>query len=197
MRSATASTRRRSPSGSRGPRFPICRQDRRSPDRRSCQVRREAVVVAFRRHICSADDCVSDIRIDALVPRQVATHGSPGRASRRRSVEIQGLSDRLFSYRHRRGSNRAGQALSSSSPSTERRSSPSSSSTRRSRRRGPDFPPPADRGRPLQGPHRPHRQRNPLHHPGDRPADRNGPERKPFGRTPSNTPALRTTSIIG
>ena len=58
MRSATASTRRRSPSGKRGPPFPICRQDRRSPVA-VLSAEEEAVVVAFRRHtLLPLDDCL-------------------------------------------------------------------------------------------------------------------------------------------
>ena len=53
---------------------------------------------------------------DALVPSPVSAtpRDLPVAAGRRRSLrqaQIQGLSDRLFSYRHRRGSNRAGQTL--------------------------------------------------------------------------------------
>src|SRR5580693_5431737 len=54
---------------------------------------------------------------DALVASSVSATpwDLPVAAGRRRSLrqtQVQGLSDRLFSYRHRRGSNRAGQAIS-------------------------------------------------------------------------------------
>src|ERR1700677_806664 len=107
---------------------------------------------------------------DALVPSSVSATpwDLPVAAGRRRSLrqtQIQGLSDRLFPYRHRRGSNRARQAL------PHRRHRPNVEvRLRRDAREGgaPDCrrpPAPPDRRRPLQGPYRPDRQRNPLHHP--------------------------------
>src|SRR6202453_4051086 len=106
---------------------------------------------------------------DALVPSSVSATpwDLPVAAGRRRSLrqtQIQGLSDRLFPYRHRRGSNCARQAL------PHRRHRPNVQvRLRRDAREGgaPDcrrLPAPPDRRRPLQGPYRPHRQRNPLHH---------------------------------
>src|SRR5277367_1051462 len=74
------------------------------------------------------------------------------------------LSDRLVSYRHRRSSNRAGQTL----PARRHRSDVKVRLRRDAREGGAShrgrLPAPPDRRRPLQGPHGPHRQRNPLHH---------------------------------
>src|SRR5580693_4053665 len=135
----------------------------------------EAVVVAFRRHtllplrrlpLCAA---AHDPASDALVPSPVSAtpRDLPLAASRRRSLrqtQIQGLSDRLLSYRHRRGSNCAGQALPARRhrPNVEARLRRDAREGGASHRRG--LPAPPDRRRPLQGPYRPHRQRNPLHH---------------------------------
>ena len=92
-----------------------------SPDRQSCQPRKrpsslpsEAYFAAARRlPLCPAAD---DPASDALVPSPVSAtpRDLPVAAGRRRSLrqtQIQGLSDRLLSYRHRRGSNCARQAL--------------------------------------------------------------------------------------
>ena len=151
----------------------------------------------------AADDPASDALVAASLPQ--APRDLPAAAGRRRSfaqAQVQGLSDRLFSYRHRRGSNRAGQALPHrrDRPDVEvrlRRVAREGGASHRRR-----LPAPPDRRRPLQGPHRPHRQRNPLHHArqyefGRRPTSR--PPSTPgslSGRTPSNTPAPRTISII-
>src|SRR3984885_4520314 len=101
------------------------------------------------------------------VPLSQGTRYLPLAASRRRSLrqtQIQGLSDRLLSYRHRRGSNCAGQALPARRhrPNVEARLRRDAREGGASHRRG--LPAPPDRRRPLQGPYRPHRQRNPLHH---------------------------------
>src|SRR5271169_4049296 len=82
----------------------------------------EAVVVAFRRHtLLPLDDCLYALQptlphlTRSSLHRCLQRHGISrlpqveGEASAK--TQIQGLSDRLFSYRHRRGSNRARQAL--------------------------------------------------------------------------------------
>src|SRR3984957_12827756 len=115
------SNRRPSPSGSRGSQFLIFGQDPKSPGRQSCQQRKrpslspsEAYFVAARRlPIRPAADRPAS---DALVPPPVsaAPRDLSAAAGRRRilgQTQIQGLSDRLFSYRPRRSSNRAGQTL--------------------------------------------------------------------------------------
>ena len=92
--------------------------------------------------------------------------GSPGcrrSKAKPRQAQVQGLSDRLLPYRHRRGSNRAGQALPPRRhrPDLEvrlRRAAREGDAPHRGR-----LPAPPHRSRPLQGPHRAHRQRNPLH----------------------------------
>jgi hypothetical protein len=82
----------------------------------------EAVVVAFRRHtLLPLDDCLYALQptlphLTRFVPSPMSAtpRDLPAAAGRRRSLgqtQIQGLSDRLFSYRQRRGSNRARQAL--------------------------------------------------------------------------------------
>ena len=137
----------------------------------------EAVVVAFRRHtLLPLDDCLyalcpaaHDPASDALVPSPVSAtpRDLPVAASRRRSLrqtQIQGLSDRLVSYRHRRGSNCARQARPARRhrPNVEVRLRRDAREGGASHRGG--LPAPPDRRRPLQGPYRPRRQRNPLHH---------------------------------
>src|SRR5208282_4475783 len=135
----------------------------------------EAVVVAFRRHtLLPPDDClyalqptIPHLTRSSLQPVSATPRDLSAAPSRRRSfaeAQVQGLSDRLFPCRHRRGSNRSGQALS------HRRHRPNVKA--RLRRDAPEggaphrggLPAPPDRRRPLQGPYRPHRQRNPLHH---------------------------------
>ena len=113
----------------------------------------------------AADDPASD----ALVPSPVSATPrdlpvAPGRRRSLRQTQIQDLSDRLFSISTSPRFEPRKASSTSSSPSTERRSSPSSSCTRRWRAAPRGLPAPPDRRRPLQGPHRPHRQRNPLHH---------------------------------
>ena len=84
-------------------------------------VEEEAVVVAFRRHtLLPLDDCL--YALQPTIPH--LTRSSLHRCLKRHGIsrlpqvegeaqaQVQGLSDRLFSYRHRRGSNRAGQAIS-------------------------------------------------------------------------------------
>jgi hypothetical protein len=108
---------------------------------------------------------------DALVPPSVSAqrHGISrlseveGEASAKRKFTAYPIGyfhiDTLKSEQRRANS-------TSSSQSTERRSSPSSNCMRRwraARRRLPASP---DRRRPLQGPHDPQRQRDPLHHAG-------------------------------
>ena len=113
----------------------------------------------------AADHPAPDALVSASLP--AAPRDLPVAAGRRRSLrqtQIQGPSDRLFSYRHRRSSNCARQALPHRRhrPNVEarlRRDAPEGGAPHRER-----LPAPPDRRRPLQGPHRPHRQRNPLHH---------------------------------
>src|SRR6202522_2354620 len=153
------------PTGPREPRSTVLSVEEEAVRRRRLP---KAYAVAARRLPLrlAADHPASD----ALVPSSVSATpwDLPVAAGRRRSLrqtQIQGLSDRLFPYRHRRGSNRARQAL------PHRRHRPNVEvRLRRDAREGgaPDcrrLPAPPDRRRPLQGPYRPHRQRNPLHHP--------------------------------
>jgi hypothetical protein len=132
------------------------------------------VVVAFRRDsLLSLDDCLYALQptiphlIRSSLHRCLKRHG----ISRLPQVEGEASPKRQFKaypigYFHidiaKFGPLRASSI--SSSRSIGRRSSPSSNYTRRSRAAPPGFPAPPDRRRPLQGPHRPHRQRNPLHH---------------------------------
>ena len=135
----------------------------------------EAVVVAFRRHaLLPLDDCLYALQptiphlTRSSLHRCLQRHGISrlprveGEASGQ--TQIQDLSDRLFSYRHRRSSNRAGQAL----PARRHRSNVEVRLRRIAREGGAPhrggLPAPPDRRRPLQGPHRPDRQRHPLHH---------------------------------
>src|SRR6201999_1350136 len=86
-------------------------------------IEEEAVIVAFRRHtLLPLDDCLYALQptiphlTRSSLHRCLQRHGVSrlpqveGEASPK--AEVQGLSDRLFPYRHRRGSNRRGQALS-------------------------------------------------------------------------------------
>jgi hypothetical protein len=97
-------------------------------------VEEEAVVVAFRRHaLLPLDDCLyalkaDDPASDAFVSSSLfATPWDlPAPAGRRRSLgqaQIQGLSDRLFPYRHRRSPNRRRQALPAADPTERQRPS--------------------------------------------------------------------------
>jgi transposase len=130
-------------------------------------VEEEAVVVAFRRHtLLPLDDCL--YALQPTVPhltrsslhRRLQRHGisrlPKGRRRSLRQAQIQGLSDRLFSYRHRRSSNRAGQTL----PARRHRSDVKVRLRRVARESGAPhrggLPAPPDRRRPLQGPHGPH-----------------------------------------
>jgi hypothetical protein len=112
----------------------------------------------------AADHPASDALVAASLPQ--APWNLAAATGRRRSfaqAQVQGLPDRLFPYRHRRGSNRAGQALSHRRDRSDlevrlRRTAREGRAADRRR-----FPASPDRSRPLPGPHRPHRQRNPLH----------------------------------
>jgi hypothetical protein len=103
--------------------------DPSSPDRSTVLSVEEEAVVAFRRHILSPlDDClyalqptVAHLTRSSSASLPAAPRDLPVAAGRRRSLrqaQIQALSDRLFSYRHRRSSYRAGQTL----PACRRRS---------------------------------------------------------------------------
>src|ERR1700729_2257626 len=103
-------------------------------------IEEEAVVVAFRRHtLLPLDGCAagSDAGTSASDAEWWAEGRRGSRApSRRRSLaqeQVQGLSDRLFPYRHRRGSNRSGQALSHRCNRSDLEAPPSSNCTKRSR----------------------------------------------------------------
>src|SRR5580693_2375651 len=137
-------------------------------------VEEEAVVVAFRRHtLLPLDDCLYALQptVPHLTRSSLQVSAAPrdlsAAAGRRRilgQTQIQGLSNRLFSYRPRRSSNRARQTLPHRRhrPNVEvrlRRVAREGGASHRGR-----LPAPPDRRRPLQGPHGPHRQRNPLHH---------------------------------
>src|ERR1700722_465430 len=92
---------------------PINRPDRRGGGGRGRLP--QAYAAADRRLLlCSeADDPASDALIAASLPQ--APWNLATATGRRRSLaeeQVQGLSDRLFPYRHRRGPNRAGQAPS-------------------------------------------------------------------------------------
>src|SRR6202453_2124555 len=152
------------PTGPREPRSTVLSVEEEAV-RRRCFPKAYAVAARRLPLRLAADHPASD----ALVPSSVSATpwDLPVAAGRRRSLrqtQIHGLSDRLFPYRHRRGSNRARQAL------PHRRHRPNVEvRLRRDAREGgaPDCrrpPAPPDRRRPLQGPYRPHRQRNPLHH---------------------------------
>ena len=133
----------------------------------------EAVVVAFRRHtLLPLDDCL--YALQATIPH--LTRSSLHRCLRRHGISCRrstatspiGASSRAtrsatsISTSPRSGLSRASSTCSS--PSTALRSSPSSSCTRKPRRGLGRLPPPSPRSRALQGPHRPDRQRHPVHH---------------------------------
>src|SRR5580704_10387974 len=134
----------------------------------------EAVVVAFRRHtLLPLEDCLYALQPTIPYLTRSSLHRclqragiSPCRRSKAKPppAQIQDLSDRLFSYRHRRSSNRAGQTL----PARRHRPNVEVRLRRDAREGGAPhrggLPAPPDRRRPLQGPYRPHRQRNPFHH---------------------------------
>src|SRR5277367_6903247 len=128
----------------------------------------EAVVVAFRRHtLLPLDDCLYALQPTIAHLTRSSLHRCLQRngISRLPQVEGEASAKRKFkAYRHRRSSNRARQTLPTrrDRPNVEVR-------LRRAAREGGaphrgGLPAPPDRRRPLQGPHRPHRQRNPLHH---------------------------------
>ena len=86
-------------------------------------IEEEAVIVAFRRHtLLPLDDCLYALQptiphltrssLHRCLQRQKDLEAAPGRRRGLAQAEVQGLSDRLFPYRHRGGSNRRGQALS-------------------------------------------------------------------------------------
>ena len=152
-----------------------CRPALRTPRSTVLSVEEEAVIVAFRRHtLLPLDDCL--YALQPTIPH--LTRSSLHRCLQRHGIsrlpqvegeafaqaKVQGLSDRLFSYRHRRSSNRAGQALPPrrDRPHLEVRLRRIAREGRAQHRRR--LPAPPDRRRPLQGPHGAHRQRNPLHH---------------------------------
>ena len=117
------STRRPSPSGRARTSVSDLPTGPKEPRSTVLSLEEEAVVVAFRRHtLLPLDDCLYALQptIPHLTRSSLASLSATpwdlaAAAGRRRSLgqaQIQGLSDRLFSYRHRRGSNRARQALS-------------------------------------------------------------------------------------
>jgi transposase len=135
----------------------------------------EAVVVAFRRHsLLPLDDCLYALQPTIPHLTRSSLHRCLQRNGISRPPQVEGeasakrkfkpLSDRLFSYRPRRGSNCARQAL----PARRHRPNVEVRLRRAAREGGAPhrggLPAPLDRRRPLQGPYRPHRQRNPLHH---------------------------------
>src|SRR5271155_4482451 len=105
-----ASIRRQSPSGERGPPFPTCRQDRGSPDRLSSQQKKRPSSLHSEGILCCRSTTACTLSAhppasDPIVPSPVSAtpRDLPAAAGRRRSLgqtQIQGLSDRLFSYRH-------------------------------------------------------------------------------------------------
>ena len=125
---------------------------------RRCRLPKAYFVAARRLPIRPATDRPAS---DALIPTPVsaAPRDLSAAAGRRRSLrqtQIQGLSDRLFSYRPRRSSNRAGQTL----PHRRHRPNVEVRLRRVAREGGAPhrggLPAPPDRRRPLQGPHGPH-----------------------------------------
>ena len=142
-------------------------------------IEEEAVIVAFRKAYAvaarrlplraAADDPAPDPLVPASLP--AAPWHRPaagGRGRQARQAQVQDLSDRLLPHRHRRGPDRAKASSTCSSPSTGPPSSPSSSCTRRPTGGSPPTSSRPRRGRSLQGPHRPDRQRHPVHRPGRR-----------------------------
>ena len=86
-------------------------------------IEEEAVIVAFRRHtLLPLDDCLYALQptiphltrssLHRCLQRHGVLEAARGRRRGLAEAEVQGLSDRLFPYRHRGGSNRRGQALS-------------------------------------------------------------------------------------
>ena len=140
-------------------------------------IEEEAIAVAFRRHtLLPLDDCLYafaglDPVSHAIIaaPLSAAPRDQPpaGRRWRQaREAEIQDVSDRLFPHRHRRGSDRAGQAPPvcrdrSNLEIRLRRTARESHDTGLSRR---PRPPPGSRA--LQGSYGSDRQRHPVHDPG-------------------------------
>ena len=100
-------------------------------------VEEEAIVVAFRRHtLLPLDDCLYALQptiphlTRSSLHRCLQRHGISRlpqvEGDKPRPAQVQGLSDRLFPYRHRRSSNRAGPPpLSGSSPEVRRAIEPS------------------------------------------------------------------------
>ena len=134
-------------------------------------VEEEAVIIAFAGiRFClrrlplraSADDCSSDPLVVASLPAapwprlpEVEGEASPKRKFKAYPIGYFHID--IAEVRTAEG------RLSSSSRSTGPRSLLSSNSARRSRGATLRLPASTDRGRPLQGPHGPYRQRNPLH----------------------------------
>ena len=113
-----ASTRRRSPSGKRSPPFPTCRQDPSS--HRQVLSAEEGHRRSFRRHtLLPLNDCTlcsRPVASDALVPSPVSATQRDlrfrrSKAKPRPNANSRPMPNRLFSYRPRRGSNCARQAL--------------------------------------------------------------------------------------
>ena len=176
-------------------------------------VEEEAIIVAFRKHtLLPLDDCLyalqaDDPASDPLVPSSVPAtpRHLPAAGGRRRGLaqeESSSLSDRLFPYRHRRGAHRAKASSISSSRSTERRSSLSSSCMNE-----PTRAPPRTFCDALIDavPYKIHTvlTDNGIHFTDRRqtwsPAEIKADARRrdsPSARTPSNTPAPATISII-
>ena len=173
----------------------------------------EAVIVAFRRYtLLPLDDClyalqptIPHLTRSSIASLPAAPRHRPAARCRGRQAgeeEVQGLSDRLLPHRHCRGANRTGQA-----PHVRRHRPDLEVRLRRAAREGHHsrfqrVPAAPDRSRPLQDPHRSHRQRHPVHHPRRRrigcAADQGGDRKRrdSSGLMPSNSPAPGTTSNI-
>ena len=194
--------------------FPTCRQRPKQPQiDRPGQQREEAVVVAFRRHtLLPLDDCLYALQptiphlTRSSLHRCLQRHG----ISRLPQVEGEASAKRKFkaypigSFHIDLAEVRTAQGKLYLIVAIDRTSKFAFVEMHEKvARRTAGLPAPPDRRRPLQGPYRPHRQRNPLHHTRQYGLRRPRTSRPPcrlessFGRTPSNTPAPRTTSIIG
>ena len=137
----------------------------------------EAVVVAFRGHaLLPLDDCLYALQptipylTRSSLHRCLRRHGISGcrwsKAKPRSNTNSRPIRSASFLSTSPRFEPLRASSISSS-PSTERQNSPSSRCTRKLRARPPGLSAPPDRRRPLQDPHRPHRQRNHFTTPGN------------------------------
>ena len=115
----------------------------------------------------AADDSAPDTLVPASLP--AASWHQPLAGCRRRQAgeeEVQDLPDRLLPHRHRRGADRRGQALSLRGHRSDQQVRLRAARQEdRPGHVGVSLPARPDRGRSLQNPHGPHRQRHPVHLP--------------------------------